>query len=302
MVAASIGTGPRSSGRPVSASEARTFCHTIARLATGSLYAELVLYPKPGLVSLIDNGSHDDMTADTFMRSLFSLRHYFASITKAGLQNASFDTLKQLGIAAEHTMLGATGGINTHRGAIFCMGMLCAAMGRCHALGADMTPQTIRDCLLRHWGVALSQHTASPSDRSHGQQVAARHMVSGAREEIAQGLPAVFEVALPILQRTLAAGRTLECAQIDALFGLMAYINDTNIYHRGGIAGARTVSACAHNFLNKGGTADAYWRRTALACHRHFVRLKLSPGGAADLLAATRFVHQVTSTSFATHE
>lgn len=53
------------------------FAREVARLAVGSLHVELCLYPKPGLVSPVDNGSHDDMDAATFMRSLFSLRHYF---------------------------------------------------------------------------------------------------------------------------------------------------------------------------------------------------------------------------------
>src|ERR1700693_3113583 len=77
------------------------FCAEGGRLAVRSLYQELVLYPKPGLVSLIDNGSHQDMDASTFMRSLFSLRGYFVAITAAGMNHASFEELRTLGIAAE---------------------------------------------------------------------------------------------------------------------------------------------------------------------------------------------------------
>jgi triphosphoribosyl-dephospho-CoA synthase len=85
--------------------EGKLFCRQLARLALRSLYQELTLYPKPGLVSLIDNGSHDDMDASTFMRSLFSLRHYFLQIAAAGMNGAAFEELKQLGIAAETRML-----------------------------------------------------------------------------------------------------------------------------------------------------------------------------------------------------
>ncbi|HWW69324.1 MAG TPA: triphosphoribosyl-dephospho-CoA synthase, partial [Duganella sp.] len=113
----------------------RRFAGEIARLAVGSLYAELCLYPKPGLVSLVDSGSHRDMNAATFMRSLFSLRHYFRSICLAGLIGAPFARLKQLGIEAETAMLKATRGVNTHRGAIFSLGLLCAAAGRARAQG-----------------------------------------------------------------------------------------------------------------------------------------------------------------------
>ena len=119
-----------------------------------SLYDELSLYPKPGLVSLVDNGSHCDMDAGTFMRSLFALRRYFFHIAAAGAANAPFSELKRLGIAAERRMLAATGGVNTHRGAIFCIGMLCAAAGRCKALGLPIHPGAARYC--REKGYPLS--------------------------------------------------------------------------------------------------------------------------------------------------
>jgi triphosphoribosyl-dephospho-CoA synthase len=276
------------------ASADRKFCKNTARLAVRSLYTELILYPKPGLVSLVDNGSHADMTAATFMRSLFSLRHYFIWITKAGFDDAPFAALKHLGIEAEKRMLRATGGINTHRGAIFCLGMLCAAIGRCRAQRSNMTPQAIRAVLLIQWGDELYEHTNALGSDSHGQQVATRHAVSGAREELAQGLPGVFDVALPMLRQTISAGRSWSDACTDALFSLMAHVSDTNVYHRGGTEGAQMVKRSAQKFLSDGGTAHPDWRSRALKCHRIFVEQNLSPGGAADLLAATCLVYQVT--------
>src|SRR5689334_1169702 len=93
--------------------------HSIGRCALRSLYAELVLYPKPGLVSLRDNGAHADMNAATFMRSIFALRRYFGEIALAGMRAAPMSELRQLGLHAESRMLRATCGVNTHRGAIF---------------------------------------------------------------------------------------------------------------------------------------------------------------------------------------
>src|SRR5450830_1224233 len=136
------------------------FCRTLARQAVRSLYQELVLYPKPGLVSLIDNGSHEDMDAAPFLRSLFALRHYFFRIADAARSGASFNVLRDLGIDAERRMLRATGGVNTHRGAIFCLGMLCAAMASCHAQGIALSPPAIRANLLIQWGDDLTAHSA----------------------------------------------------------------------------------------------------------------------------------------------
>jgi len=266
----------------------------IARHAVRSLYQELVLYPKPGLVSLVDTGSHDDMDASTFVRSLFSLRRYFLDIALAGAQDSEFETLRRLGVDAERRMLAATGGINTHRGAIFSLGMLCAAAGRAALDGAGgWQPGRLRATLVECWGAALSAHRGPAA--SNGAAVRARHAAPGAREQAAAGFPAIFELALPTLRRTLAAGRGLRCARIDTLFTLMAGLSDTNVYHRGGAEGARIVRETSSGFLERGGTAAAGWEEEAVAAHRRFVAHRLSPGGAADLLAATCFVHALSA-------
>jgi triphosphoribosyl-dephospho-CoA synthase len=101
----------------------------------------------------------------------------------------------------------------------------------------------------------------------------------------------VFDVALPTLQRTLAAGRGWRRARVDALFALMAHISDTNLYHRGGEHGALAVRRLAQEFVAHGGTADPAWEARAQSSHRLFVANKLSPGGAADLLAAACLLH-----------
>jgi triphosphoribosyl-dephospho-CoA synthase len=265
-------------------------CVTIARHAVRSLYQELALYPKPGLVSLVDTGSHDDMDASTFVRSLFSLRRYFLDIALAGAAGDDFAVLRALGIEAEQRMLAATGGINTHRGAIFSLGMLCAAAGRASA--SSWRPDRVRATLVDCWGQALAGHRGSAA--SNGAAVRSRHAAPGAREQAAAGFPAIFELALPTLRRTLASGRGLRCARIDTLFTLMAELSDTNVYHRGGAEGARIVRDSSLRFLARGGTAAADWEQDAVAAHRLFVAHRLSPGGAADLLAATCFVHALS--------
>ena len=271
----------------------RAFCAAIGRIATVSLYDELSLYPKPGLVSLVDNGSHDDMTAETFLRSLFSLRHYFVRMTEAGMRQQPFLTLKQLGIAAETRMMMATGGVNTHRGAIFAVGLLCAAAGVCRTQKTLISASSVRAALASEWGTELLRHAQDINGSSHGIQVANRYAASGAREEAALGMPAVFDLALPMLEATLAKTECWERARIDALFALMAIVSDTNVYYRGGVEGAQMVKTCARDFLARGGTGSADWKEYAICCHRRFSERKLSPGGAADLLGATCFVFRV---------
>lgn len=274
--------------------ELRVFCAEAALRAVRSLYAELALYPKPGLVSPIDSGSHSDMDAHTFMRSLFALRHYFVRMASAGASNAPFATLKDLGMLAERKMLTATGGINTHRGSIFSLGLLCAASGYCFTYALPLTEKTIRTALLSQWGDALAAHASMKAQSTNGLRVAQLYSIGGAREEACKGFPSIFEIALPQLHASIARGSTQTQAQIDALFILMANINDTNVYHRGGDAGARFVKEAAQHFLSAGGTANPNWHELALEYHRLFVAKRLSPGGAADLLAASWFVYQST--------
>lgn len=265
----------------------------IAKYAIKSLHAELLLYPKPGLVSAMDNGSHTDMDSRMFMRSIFCLRHYFRRMAQAGANSASFAQLKLLGIQAEQQMLHATNGINTHRGSIFSLGLLCAAAGHCyrqHDAGA-ISPQHLRATLLAVWGNALATHSTSHAGISNGTRAAAEYGVSGAREEAARGFPCAFETAVPCLQQALANGRTNKEAQIDALFALMASMHDTNIYHRGGAAAAELVKKSAQQFIDAGGTAHPDWYATATRYHQLFIQHRISPGGAADLLSASWFIH-----------
>ncbi|MEJ1170396.1 triphosphoribosyl-dephospho-CoA synthase MdcB [Variovorax sp. CCNWLW235] len=267
----------------------------IGRAATLALYDELSLSPKPGLVTLIDRGSHDDMDAHTFMRSLFSLRRYFVQIAEAGAEGADFPVLERHGIAAEARMLAATGGVNTHRGAIFMLGLLCAAAGAAlREQGGALHPAGLRDALRRHWGEALASRSQRPSALPGG-IAARRHGLRSASEEAALGFPVLFETALPALQRALARGLTARQARLDALFHIIAVLDDSNLAHRGGLAGLRGAQRAAQGFLDRGGIARPQGLREAQAIADDFVRQRLSPGGAADTLAAACWVQRLCS-------
>ena len=268
----------------------------IARHAILSLWAELALYPKPGLVSLRDSGAHGDMDASTFVRSLFALRRYFGAIASAGRAGASFDELRRLGIEAETTMLAATCGVNTHRGAIFSLGLLCAAVGRARARGEAPTDATLRRIIIAQWSGALARHAPSYRKPSHGTLATLRYGVSGARGEALRAFPSVFEIALPALRAALAAGSDARHAQMIAFFALLARVDDTNVLHRAGRSGLVHAQGVARDFLDGAASSPAAILR-AEAIHRDFSNRGLSPGGCADLLAAAIFVQAVQQTS-----
>ena len=270
----------------------RTDPRAIGRLALRALHEELVCYPKPGLVSRVDTGSHADMDAATFVRSVFALRHYFPAIATAGAAGAPFARLRELGLAAERRMLRATAGINTHRGAIFNLGLLAAAAGWQQARGDD-SRRTLGETVRRHWGEAIARPAivAEAAPPSHGLRVAQRYGIGGARAEAATGFPHVFGVGLPAFERSLAQHGDHQRAAVQCFFSLVAQLPDTNLLYRGAADGLRYAQTAARDFLSAGGVAHPDWRARAESVHRAFVARRLSPGGSADLLAATLFVH-----------
>ena len=265
----------------------------IGRVAVQSLYWELVLYPKPGLVSLRDSGAHEDMDATTFFRSLFSLRHYFVAIAQAGARGTSMAELRRLGLNAEGRMLRATGGVNTHRGAIFTLGLLSAAAGRAWIRGAGASDAALREVLLRDWQRDLIAVPAPAATvPSHGQQVAARYRVAGARGEAVHAFPSVFEIGLPALRDALARGAGLHRARLHAFFALAAEVDDTNVLFRGGARARDRVQRGAAEFIASGSVFADGWHDRAEMLHLECSRARVSPGGCADLLAAACFVHE----------
>ena len=264
----------------------------IGRKAVAALHAELVLYPKPGLVSPLDSGAHRDMDAATFMRSLFTLRHYFQAIAEAGARDEPFIALQRLGIAAEARMLAATNGINTHRGAIFCIGLLAAAAGLRLANGLDLSPTHLAQTVANRWGDAIGATCRSHST-SHGSLAVAQYRVRGAREEALAGFPTLMSVAVPTLTNALDIIGCHKHAQVQTLFSIMAELDDTNLLHRGGIEGLYFARDQAKGFLARGGVTSAGWESCAMAMHQQFVARRLSPGGSADMLAAAIFVRSL---------
>lgn len=278
--------------------EVRRSAHRIARhialLAVRSLYRELALYPKPGLVSFCDNGAHRDMNAGTFVRSLFSLRGYFVEIAAAGMREAKFNELQQLGLAAETRMLHATRGINTHRGAIFTHGILAAAAGRAAARNLALSDDNLRAIVTANWSRDLRAiAVAGTATPSHGQLMAARHGVTGARGEALLAFPSIFESALPALRSALARGTDTQNALLHTFFVLLAETTDTNVLFRGGAEGLRFIQTQAADFLERGSVFEAGWQQRVESLHRQCSIQNLSPGGCADLLAAAWFVHQL---------
>jgi triphosphoribosyl-dephospho-CoA synthase len=261
----------------------------IGRAAVRALLGELAAFPKPGLVSFVDTGSHADMTARHFVRSAAALRHYYTAVSRAGARAARFDELRRIAVEAEVAMLRATGGVNTHRGAIFSVGLLAAAAGA--ATSPTRSGKTLGTTVRERWGGDIAAHRRDAA--SHGSAVTRHHGTGGAQAEAAAGFPSVYGVALPAYRAVLQAGLPPQAAAVQAFFALLAHVEDTNLLHRGGAEGLRLARHAARGFLEAGGVYAPDAGPRALAVHRALVERRLSPGGCADLLAACLFVAAV---------
>ncbi|MFP9228728.1 triphosphoribosyl-dephospho-CoA synthase [Pectobacterium cacticida] len=260
----------------------------LARVATLSLIEEACLSPKPGLVDSRGNGAHHDLTLSLMIRSAQSLTPTFQALALQSWGRPADIALRQtigrLGREGERQMMAVTGGVNTHRGAIWALGLLvCAAA----MLTNEGDSQTIAIEAAR---LANLPDSAAPKVFSKGLRATHRYRVPGAREEAQQGFPHVMKLALPQLRRSRERGATEAQARLDALMAIMTSLSDTCVLSRAGLEGLETMQYGARSVLDAGGTAEAAGRAALAALDKQMLALNASPGGAADLLAATLLV------------
>lgn len=266
---------------------------TIGAMAKESLLEEVRATPKPGLVDRRNNGSHRDMDIHTFEKSAGALETYFAQAVRIGQSTAAlppeqtFAQLRAEGIKAEQTMYRATGGVNTHKGLIYSMGILCGSLGR---LWNPAGEAIVLDALLAGCAAltekACREDFAQMTGRTSGERWYLEKGITGIRGEVAGGFPSLKTIALPHFLSARQGGKSREEAGISALLHLIARMDDTNLFHRGGENGALWAKEQTKKLLISPFPAKAAIEQLDDA----FIDRNLSPGGAADLLALTFFV------------
>lgn len=253
-----------------------------AQLAQRALLYEAITTPKPGLVDCLNTGAHQDMDLFSFAASAAALGSYFEDCVRIGQRGEPLVQLQHAGVLAEEAMLAAAGA-NTHKGAIFALGILCCALGRCGE-GAEL------DAVLAEAAVIgqsfLQEMAGRGSAVTGGERQYRQYGLTGARGEAASGFRSVREIALPALEKALNEGASANAAGREALLHLMAKVMDSNIIRRAGMDGQRWVSAQATQLLRDGCTEEAL-----RALDAEMIRRNISPGGSADLLAAAWFLH-----------
>lgn len=280
------------------------FVRRAAQMAQRALLTEAAAAPKPGLVDRLNAGAHADMDLFTFIDSACALREYFAVCVRMGLSHrggdaaACFDALRVPGLLAERDMKAATGGVNTHKGAVFSLGVYCASLG----MGYDGEYSDPVQALARCSDMTAArmaremERIKNAQPQTFGEEIYKQARIGGVRAEAAGGYLSVREKALPRLKASLEAGLSLNDAALCTLIALMACTQDTNALRRGGKEAAHMLRETAQELDEQ--------IEDALACGGMLRRVRalrsrmatwdgmlseegVSPGGCADLLALT---------------
>jgi len=261
----------------------------LAQCAELALIAEAELTPKPALVDRRGSGAHRDMSLPTLLRSASVLTPFFAEMARAAERSEPNQALRErlalIGRNAESAMLQATGGSNTHRGAIWVLGLLTAAASLCSR--SDHQPSVIAELAGR---IASLPDRAAPKRASHGLTVQRIYGVTGARGEASQGFPNVMLAGLPMLRDRRAQGANEQITRIDTLLSIMTRLDDTCLLYRGGREALLVAQRGASSILDIGGAGTVAGMAKMLDLDRELLELNASPGGSADLLAATLFL------------
>lgn len=251
--------------------------YLIADLAEHALRLELDTTPKPGLVDRRDNGAHKDMDYALMSKSISALRPYLTRLAVESAKDIDPAKIKEIGIEAEKAMLKATGGVNTHKGALFCIGLSVAAASCLACSTGAVEAYSFKELVSR---------TASeiPSARgTHGAEAKRSFKAVGALENARAAYPELFTDWLPYY-RSLE-GDPFRCHK--TLLHIMTTLDDTNILHRRGAEGLAHAEAEAARLL------EDFSESGLSSLNKDFIRENISPGGSADMLSLTIFIESI---------
>jgi triphosphoribosyl-dephospho-CoA synthase len=260
---------------------------SFATLAKHALIAEAELTPKPGLVDRRGSGAHTDLSLDLMRRSAKSLEPFFQLMVEMSVQLPLGQTLREqlarIGRNAERAMYRATGGTNTHKGAIWVIGLLVAAA----AHTGEVEPVSVAQVA---GAIARFPDRVSTELVTHGSIVQMRHGFTGARGEAYGDFPHAIDVGLPVLRAARHLGKSELASRLCALLAIMAKLDDTCVLYRSGLEGAGIVRDGASAVLSAGGPETDAGDAALRQFDQELLARRISPGGSADLLAATIFL------------
>ncbi|PWI32321.1 triphosphoribosyl-dephospho-CoA synthase CitG [Vibrio albus] len=276
-------------------------CELAGNLAYHAMMLEAHLTPKAGLVDCVSSGAHTDMDIHTFIASSDSLRPYMKKFVRAGYDmhelpaKSLLPGLRKVGIEAERMMFVATNNINTHKGMIFTLGLICGAVGWLYRKGLSFDAIHIRSVIMECCASLVSDdlRNSTKIPATAGERLYREHGMTGIRGEAAHGYPMIYIHGLPAYEEAIRKGHSEEQAMSQALLTIMAKNSDSNLVSRGGLEGLNYVQSLASDILSEGDSTRTGFEQAIWDLDQKLIEKNLSPGGSADLLAATWLLAQL---------
>lgn len=261
------------------------------------LIDEVTTSPKPGLVDFFSTGSHHDMDWSLFMQSAHTIAPYLSHMAQVGYDwhgksESLFQAVRFIGIEAEQAMLQTTHGINTHKGALFTLGLLCTATGFMYHNTGYFDVFEVLDYISHMTSAPLQREFDLLSHKknvTHGEKLYLELHEGGIRSEAMAGFPSLKKsYAYLHLLKTVYHDENRMNVQV--LLLIMSTLFDTNVVSRGGVSGLHWVQQEVNQILTQGGALLDPSYRSIVAFDKACIEKNISSGGAADLLSATIFL------------
>lgn len=282
----------------------------IERSVCKALLGEVYTTPKPGLVDLKDNGAHTDMDVHTFEKSTAAIAPYISEMFCAGYASQTCDDelfakIRQIGIHAERAMFEKTKGVNTHKGILFTMGIISGAAGyyyrRQHhfcveevlALGGKMCRKALKNDFEKTINKVQENKNLIDVSLSHGEKMYLQYGIRGVRGEAQDGFPILSNYLWPLFCKYKKEGKSGHILNLQILLWAILLSEDTNVLKRGGIEGGVWLKKAVQDIVEEGGAFTQKGISRIKKLNEECIRKNISPGGAADLLAATLYLEEL---------
>jgi triphosphoribosyl-dephospho-CoA synthase len=275
----------------------------IRKAAVKALIYEVAITPKPGLVDRMNNGAHNDMDIFTFIDSAIELENYFFDCAIIAYENNEkdyeyiFKLLRERGIEADRKMYSATKGINTHKGAVFSLGLISAGAALSYINRKDFSYIDVCNYASQFCQSIFEQDFSKEKMKeiTKGKVLYMDHGILGIRGEAKNGFPTITNYAYPYFMKMIKEGLDLNDAGVNVLLKIMINSQDTNIMARGGFEGLDYAKKMAAKALRLGGMSSVEGITEVRKMDKSFIKRNISPGGSADLLAATFMLYFLTT-------
>ncbi|NMM65010.1 triphosphoribosyl-dephospho-CoA synthase CitG [Clostridium sp. P21] len=265
----------------------------ISSFAVQAMIYEVACWPSPGLVSPVSCGAHKDMNFFTFIDSTAVLSKYLTLFVQKGFSNKEykdiFNDIRKLGIEAEKDMFVKTKGVNTHKGMLFLVGVICGAVGK--AIYENQDFECVQHIIKEMTKGIVSNELLGlkeKSELSHGEKIFLKYNTEGVRGEVEKGIPTVFNFSLDFYKKS--AKLSTNDRLVHTLIGIMSICDDSTIIYRHSLEVLNEVKEKAVSILSFGGMKTLQGKEEINKMCSEFIERNISPGGSADLLGVTVFL------------